>query len=278
MADNLQSWFTSLFAPGLSDLWVSGLVGAGGAVLGSFVTILWTELFNHRSRKRERRAKNAVAAFGVYQKLIQIYTGVTTVRTHLTTQFGEAKQAGLPFLCFRVQPLNSLSGPLHFTTDELWALSDIAGSRLINRVNSLDDGFNVVCDVVDHYRTIRAPIWDKLKPVDAQGVVGTLQIEMTPKQRLDFAALDLMLTQTAEICEGLVRDTFEAVTLLVHSPTKPLGKTMSIKVPDPNGKLVHIQAAEAPRRAKWWWKGFDEPPPHSWVARRSRVLRRFKGA
>lgn len=242
----IKEWYDGLFAVGHSNEWITGLIGAGGAILGSAVTVVWTELFNRRTRRRDQKARNAAGSFAAYQRLNQIYSNAVAVKRHLDTSFAEAEKEGAPYLCVLVRPLNRLSGPVEFPVDELWTLVQVGGHVLINRVSSLDHAHNSVMDVMDQYRLVRDEVWSHITPESMEGTVGT--VAMTPedlkKLRPRFAELDFMLTQISPIVNSLVDDAFEAFRLLVQAKTKPLGKKFEIGLQKADGTYVIIRATE----------------------------------
>lgn len=249
----LEAWFAALFTDKHSAEWITGFTGAGGAILGSVVTVVWTELFNRRTRRRDQRSRNAAGSFAAYQRLNQIYSNALAVKQHLDGSMIDAVLSGAPFFCARVEPMNRLPGPVSFPVDELWTLSQVGGHRLINRVNSLDHAYNSVAEMMDAYRDTRNQVWGNITPERMEGTVGT--VAMTPdvfKATLPrFVELDFVLVQLKPIVDALVADTFEAFDLLVHAKTKPLGKKFEISLPRADGSTATMRATE---KWKWWWR------------------------
>jgi len=62
-------WIThaKIFEAGHAVEWISGATGALGAVAGSVVTVTWTEVFNRRTRRRDLKARDQIAAFAVFR-------------------------------------------------------------------------------------------------------------------------------------------------------------------------------------------------------------------
>lgn len=236
---------SEILKPAYTLEWISGLIGAGGAVLGSLVTILWTEWFNSRSRKRERREKFSAGSFAAYQRLNKIYSLSVIIRNHLESGIAAAKaERGAP-ICAKIQPINRLSGPIYFTIEELWTIAQLGGSDLINNINSLDDSFNALLDLMERYERERADILAQVIPERMEGLVGTLGLteEQMKRLRPKFAALDAMAVDTAKMATSIVTDCFEALVSLVKVKSRPLGKEFEILLPDPKGRPVKINAS-----------------------------------
>jgi hypothetical protein len=63
---------------------VSGVIGIVGAVVGSVVTVTWTEFFNWRARRREQRSRMFSLANSLFMKLSNIYADAIQIRDHLS--------------------------------------------------------------------------------------------------------------------------------------------------------------------------------------------------
>lgn len=247
----LETWIAGLFTAKHSTEWISGLTGAGGAILGSVVTVAWTELFNRRTRRRDQRMRNAAGSFAAYQRLNQIYSNALAVKRHLDGSMAHAVVSEAPYFCTVVQPMNRLPGPVAFPVDELFILMLVGGHTLINRVNSLDHAYNALAEVMDHYREARTGVWGQLTPERMDGVIGTIAMTDALLKRMQphFVELDFVLTQIKPMTDNLVADTFEALDLLVHAKTKPLGKNFEISLPRADGGVANLRATE---KRKWW--------------------------
>ncbi len=246
-------WLKSLITPVHSDEWINGATGAGGAILGGLVTIIWTGWYNRGTRQRERREKFATGAFASYQRLNQIYSVSIQIRDHLDGGHAMAASKHQP-ICTTTIGVQRMSGPVIFPIEELWTLTQVGGSKLLNRVNSLDHAFNQLLDSVDRYGIARREVWHKLPtPDNMEGIVGNVGLTQEQERKLapDIAMLDHTLEQIIPIARSIVDDTFEALTLLVHANTKPLGKKFKITLPSPTGETVQISAQDAPKN-RWW--------------------------
>lgn len=252
MAVAIKEWFDGLFVAGHASEWIAGLTGAGGAMFGSVVTVVWTEFFNRRTRKRDQRSRNAAGAFAAFQRLNQIYSSMLTAKRHLDAGIAEAKKSDWPHVCAVVQPMNRLTGPVEFPVDELWTLTQVGGHALINKVSSLDHAYNSMSDMLDVYRVRRDEVWTKFTPTRMEGAVGS--IEMTPAEykviQPRFVELDSMVLQLSPLIDRLVVDALEAVRLLVQARGRPLGKTFSVKFPSADGTEVVIRAQDAPAHGR----------------------------
>jgi hypothetical protein len=243
-----------IWQEGHASDWISGWIGAGGAILGSLVTVAWTEYFNARTRKRERREKNAVGSFAAYQKLNQIYSSASQISRHLKNSFQLGINQGIPFKCLATVPIMRLSTQVNFTVDELWTLTRVGGEALLNQVNSLDQAYNALIEIMDRYDKDRALLLEKMTPTEMNGEMGSgaFTKEEFLKIQPGLVQLDSLLTQTFPISTKLVSDTFDALRMLVHAKAKPLGKKFAITLPDLDGVEITINAKDAPRKPRWY--------------------------
>jgi hypothetical protein len=148
-----------------------------------------------------------------------------------------------------------MSGPVIFPIEELWTLTQVGGRDLVNRVGSLDHAFNSLLDVMSRYDEQRRRVWAKFPPpAHMDGIAAS--VELTEEQvrmlRPDIEELDHILIQTIPMARRLACDTFEALQLLIHAKTRPLGKKFAVSLPDPTGRSVRISAEDA--RPRPWWR------------------------
>lgn len=253
---DVGGWLSGLFAPEHAEAWVGGLTGAFGAVLGSIVTIVWTEWFNKRSFDRQQKERNSAALFGCLHRLNQIYSGSTKIRDHLSEQLTPAraaKAAGrVPYAALHVIPMLRMSGPVEFPVEELWLAARVGGDRLINAITALDARFNNLNDTVQMYQEKRAAVFSLLPlpaHVDEQGAAtaGLTQEEMARVQP-GLYELDSLLEQVEPLSIELVRDAFAALRELVHAEKSPFRKDFKLTLPDPDGHEVVLSSSESPHR------------------------------
>ena len=253
----MEGWLIALgvIEPGHTSEWISGFWGAAGAIAGSLVTIVWTEYVGQRTRKRERKERFAAAAFTFYQKLNSMYSATLQVcgymRTRLLMAARLQAETGAP-LCVAVRGMNRLLPPVHFSNDELWTLTQLGGTKLINRVNSLDQSFNSLLDVFERYERERDEIWRELPPpFRMEGWRGTIDpnipevAALLPRMR----TIDYLLVQISPFSESLISDLFEALSELTQVKSRPLGAAFSIQIPNPEGEWIGIKA---PKFVRWW--------------------------
>src|SRR5580698_9086693 len=137
------------FDPKHASEWINGLTGAGGAILGSVVTITWTEWFNRRTRRREKRQKFGAAAFAAFHKLNHINSIAATIRNHLRESIAEARKKPDQPICLRVRPVAGMSGPIEYTVDELYNIAQMGKPELINTILSTDQNFNSLMNIME---------------------------------------------------------------------------------------------------------------------------------
>lgn len=257
-ASDFGNWMSGLFAPSQTDSWVSGLTGAFGAVLGSLVTIAWTEWFNKRSFQREQKERNSAALFGCLHRLNHIYSGSMKIRDHFTgglTRAREARATGrIPYLTLHVIPMMRMSGPVEFPVEELWLASRAGRDRLLNAITALDDRFNGLNDTVQIYHDKRTAVVSMFPPptsIDGAGAGDTGLTEDTfAPLRPGLFELDMILEQMEPIAIELVNDTFDALRELVHAENSPFRDDFKLALPDPAGNDVVLTSSESPHRGQ----------------------------
>jgi hypothetical protein len=245
---------TQLFAGHESEL-IAGGIGAVGVLAGAFVSVLWTEFFNQRSRKRDRKERFATGTFAVYQKLNYIYSLTMVRRDHLSRGILEAILIGAPFLYSTTLPVFGHSKLVEFTTDDLWAITQVGGADLVNTVNSLDNAFNQQSAIMRYYSEERRGLTSRYPPstriVDGVASIGVTQEQFFQMQPI-IVELDGIVLQTHTLMTQLLTDTFQALRALVYAREKPLGPEFGITLPGLDGKDVAISALEAPREWDWF--------------------------
>lgn len=254
----VSSWLHSLVTPTHATEWISGLTGAGGAVLGSLVTVGYTAWYSHRTRLRERREKFAAGSFATFQRLNQIYSVAIKLRDHLREGQMLAEDKDQP-VCTVTMGIQRMSGPVSFTIDELWTLTQVSDNTLINRVNSLDHAFNALLDAMDRYASMRDEVWKLLPAPDKiDGIVGSVGLTQAQAQHIlpEFAKLDHFLSQLLDISSNVVLDTYDALKLLVFAKAKPLGKNFKVEVPNPQGEVTTISTRDRPKDHRGLWRAF----------------------
>lgn len=249
-------WIGSLFATEHADAWVGGFTGAFGAILGSIVTIAWTEWFNKRSLDRQQKELNSAALFGCLHRLNQIYSGSTKIRDHLHEQLAPAraaKAAGqVPYVALHVLPMLRMSGPVEFPVEELWLATRVGGDRLINAITALDARYNNLNDTVQMYQEKRAATLSLLPQptnVDEDGAAETgLTREEMARVQPNLYELDTLLEQMQPLAVELVTDAFAALRELVHAEKSPFREDFKLALPDPEGQEVVLTSSESPHR------------------------------
>jgi hypothetical protein len=218
------------------------------------VTVVVTAIMTAADKRRERREKRNAAALVTYHKIAKIFSITRQIRNHLTEQYAfAAKTPDVP-RALNFRGMNRLSGPIEFSNDEMWAMGRYGANELFNRIQGLDWSFNSLLDNMDEYRRDRAVAMDKLKPVEAKGVVGTVELDRQEMVllTLQFNTLDDLIDQVYPITLIMLNDAFDCMTLLVQARKRPLGKKQIVVLRDPvTDKKKKIRAVDAPKN-NWW--------------------------
>ena len=254
--DAFTGWWAQLFAADHAEAWVSGMTGAIGAVLGSLVTIFWTEGFNKRTHIREQKEREAAGMFAVLHRLTAIYSGATKVRDHLSRQFKEAENVGVPFKTLAVLPINRLSAPIEFPTDDLWVAVRVGGDDLINAITALDSRFNNIIEQMQIYSERRQLVLARFTPNYINGNEG--RVELTPEQfkqvQPGLIEADSLLTQVAPMANDLCIDSFRALEEVIRAKRSPFRKGFALSTQDPNGNEVKLERQVPVSAWKFWRK------------------------
>ena len=240
-----------IWQAGHASDWIAGWIGAGGAVLGSMVTVTWTEAFNQRARKRDRRARNATATFSVYSKINKIQSVSTQAYIHFKKNVPDIDNVG-PDQWFRTAPFIPHSAPIAFDIDEKWAMVDVAGVALSNYLQRMDDAHNILCDLLRRYDTARQAIIAEILPNEygpnrSFGFTDKRLRYLSPKfEELQYI-IKIILTTSKDVSEGSV----EAMRELVYARRRPLGKAFEVTMPLADGTTIRLRASDAAKHSSW---------------------------
>ena len=251
-------WLThaKFLEAGHATEWISGIVGAGGAVVGAFVSVLWTEFFNRRTRKRDDRRANHTAALSIYHKLNKIYSGSRTILKHYE-EFSSQYQPNSGPKCLSLMGLLISDRTVWFSVEERTGILDSSGKtiakasglRLLNTLQDLDERFNFLTNCATRYGRDRQRFLDEMQPEQVSGIVGTLS-SISPTQLVRANALDMQIEQTFPMARGIALNAFEAIRDLVYLPGKPLGKDFSVLLTSLDGENFNLHAKDAPSGRK----------------------------
>lgn len=148
-------------------------------------------------------------------------------------------------LCLATIPINKLSDRVIFPMDELWALTRMDGIKIINAVNSLDQVFNSLNDAMELYSTrIATLIVDLPHPTNYANFAGEISLTLEDIEKFSprVGGLNFMLDQILPMSEKVVQGSFNALSLIVRSKRRPLGRNFSISLPDPSGAKITLKA------------------------------------
>jgi hypothetical protein len=237
---DLHGWFGGFVDPKHVEAWISGIAGAGGAVLGGLVTV-WVA---KTEKRRERKQKMAAATFAAHLKISKIYSFAIQYKNHLAEGLEASKRTPDQPICTRVRPMNRLSSLVEFSTDEHWSMMQLGGTDLHQKVVMLDASFNTIIDMMDLYREMRDAAWEKFDPKEANGLTGVLMHDgqLPVKQKLELAVLDDIITSIFEIASGVMNDAFSALETLIEKGGRHLGDDVQLEIPNPQGTMVTLYA------------------------------------
>lgn len=233
---------------------ISGVIGIAGAVIGSAVTVTWTEFFNWRARRREQRSRMFSLANSMFIKVSNIYADAVQIRDHLAGCIRTAaiKQVMHVFLytkAMRGSDLRTL-----FTTDELWMATLAGGPPLINKVTRQDEASAALFAAMVSYDQERDKMMSFFSPGEVSGTEATAGISSDIYQRVRpmMNALDESIFDIHRIASDLAISSYAALEALVHASRRPMGSKFAITVLDPEGLKVELRSRDAPHPKRWW--------------------------
>ena len=259
--------------------WVSGLFGLGGTVIGGLITVWATERFTARNREAERKERLNSLAFALYRKFNAIVSDAFAIRNNIRTGIlehakAEAEERKKPrrfhadgteikqfhTVSEHVRPWGNLPAAISFTPEEFWATKIIGGAELLNHVSVIDRQFNGLVESFAEYRSEYQKLHDRSKimgPVEGKpGVAYTIR---KPDEVGPFVVmaegLDDMVLTIHEHAEALVIDTYDAINLVLNSPTRAIG-IVTAQAITPDGEKVELSTPPLPARKPWFafWK------------------------
>ena len=173
--------------------WLAGAIGVFGAVLGSIVAVVGSEIAGARNRSRQNAQRNAALSFAIYQKISFIYSDATIIRKtlrtgifHKTLEDIATEKRGIERSADGkiVKRHNSISSfilgwanpppPINFTVDETWVAKDVSGTDLLNAIMSLDRTFNALMMSIQKYTDERQELQKNIRPDSVDGIVVTM--------------------------------------------------------------------------------------------------------
>lgn len=248
--------------------WISGIAGAGGALAGAFVSVLWTEYFNQRTRTRDDRRSTQITALAVYHKLNKIYSGSRTILKHYE-DFEAHYQPQKGPKCLSLMGMLVSDRSIWFSMEERKGILDgsgrtiakTSGLRLLNTLQDLDEGFNFLTFCAIRYGRERQKLLDEMNPEVVNGTVGT-SFSISARQLVRANALDMEIDQVFPMAKDIAQNALEAIRDLVHLPGKPLGKNFSVVLPTLSDETLNLRAKDAPMPKRWFqfWKSANAPP------------------
>lgn len=244
--------------------WISGISGAGGALVGAFVSVLWTEYFNQRTRKRDDRRLTHIAALSVYHKLNKIYSGSRTIFKH-HEDFVAQYQSNTGPKCMSLMGMLISDRTIWFSVEERKGILDASGKgivntsglRLLNTLQDLDEGFNFLTSCVIRYGQQRQKLLESLSPQQVTGTVAT-STSISATQLVTANALDMEIDQVFPMASEIAQSALEAIRDLVYLPGMPLGKNFSVQLPTLSDEILNLHAKDAPIPRRWFQ--FSKPP------------------
>jgi hypothetical protein len=247
---------------GHASEWISGIAGAGGALAGAFVSVLWTEYFNRRTRKRDDRRLTHTAAHSAYHKLNKIYSTSRTILRHYEDFVAQYQPSTGP-KCLSLMGMLISDRSIWFSVEERKGILDASGKaiaktsglRLLNTLQDLDEGFNFLTACAIRYGIERQRFLDDMNPEEVTGTVGT-SFSISPRQLVRANALDMEIDQIFPMSKDIAENALSAIRDLVYLPGKPLGKNFSVQLPMLNDETLNLRAVDAPVPKRWFqfWK------------------------
>ncbi len=245
---------------------IVGAIGLAGAVLGALIGAISTEYFNRKSRESESWAKTKLAIFSLIQKLNQIYSDCMQFRDRINASIREldrliendlaegpefgpdgTKIRNIRYIWLLHEPYAGQFERVTFTVEEMWALLNIQGDDLMNRLNGIDR-YNAQIEALERYGRDRDELGataHQLMRVDAlDGVQARMAAspEVAAAMAIPSARLDNLLRTVRDRCDALARETLEAMTHIIRAKKRPLGRDVMLQLVTPDGTAAEVRA------------------------------------
>lgn len=229
--------------------WISGGIGVFGALLGSAVTVAWTEWFNHRTRKRQQAHRLNAGSLSIFHKLTRIYSNARMLRGSIQDGQALAERDQNPHPTLTTLAHASYPSPIELNSEELWVATTVGGADLFNAVSDLDQRHNVLVASFASWGEGRTSLVDQLEPDSLVGLKASSDLK--PAKRLALTVrlrmLNAMLHDLSETSTAIATDALEGLRLLTDSPRHPLGPEFEFVLVGLDGEDVKFRAPLAKR-------------------------------
>ncbi|WP_395444042.1 hypothetical protein [Caulobacter sp. UC70_42] len=236
--DHLTDWV---------NIGVSGTVGLVAALLGAYIGYRLTKKSNDDTRQREEREKNEHAVFVMTQKLGKIYSRLTVINESVVNAAMKSENENQKYIFINARPAANKLAEVHFTTDELWRTSRIAGLEFTNDVSILDEQFNSTLSLLERYERERRLVIERLE-AHGEATDGGFEFDWESPEIAKAAphleALDALIANMIENTEADRPRARKAIIDLHKGAGRYLKRQHLIVVNDLEGKPETIKAID----------------------------------
>lgn len=236
------------------DLFVGG-IGIVGALLGGAIGALMTgnitRKLGREAREQEQQERDRVAAFAMRDHLMRIYSSALSDLKHIKLARSRQKLENgeqHPHISLLMEAYSNTSEPITFHVDQLYSMSRVGGSELLNKVTSLDRQHNAISTTQQLYRQRRQRLMDEMPGEIEKGTRGKTEFDQKTYNRFlpRIAELDSVVDQLEELCQQLYNDSFDALQDLVRAQGSKLGLKFEIELRRLSGKPETIRSQPEP--------------------------------
>jgi hypothetical protein len=221
----------------------AGLIGVGGAILGSVVGALMSGWLTQRQLDKEDLQKDKTAAFSMFQKLSKIYSAEVSLKRHLEEGISMAAQRPNQPRCLSVRPFANDPAPVHFTTEELYRATKIAGEAFMNDFANLDERHNGLLLASAQYRELRIQFFRDMQGSVTPGtdrVISALSEDQKRGMAPRLALLDDLLTQLKEYLDQLLLESRRGFVEFLNAQNRFFKRSTRLTLQQVDGSEVEI--------------------------------------
>lgn len=214
------------------------------AAVGAYATGHVTRRANDAQYKKHQYELDVSAAFAMQQKIVRIYSSVTSIRGDLAAARLRKQVMKSPFLALNFRPFANEPSDVKFSTEELERIHRIGGNELLNLVADLDLRYNAVMRSLIVYRERWINLtdgWDGF--VNDNGLLSTARtMEEIRKDAPRLYLLDDIANQASILLDELVHIAFAALVDLYMARGQKLGLKQRLETVTPDGAKISVQS------------------------------------
>lgn len=226
------------------ELFGTALTALIAAAVGAYATGHVTRQANDAQFRRQELDRDTSAAFAMQQKLIRIYSSITSLRDDFVGGYARQISRRSPFLALNLRPFANPPSKIHFSSEELERIHRIGGNELLNLIADLDTRYNAIVESMSMYRDrwiALTDTWDGFLTEDGMLSTGRTAEELQ-KDVPRLHMLDDIASQAAVFTHELVDIAYAAMLDLYFARGSNLNLQQRMETVTPEGAKISIQS------------------------------------